>query len=52
MGSGLTHGIQAYCTVDPALWQEMQTKLQNFREEQARFDASFGEISVKSLVFG
>lgn len=25
---------KAYCTVDPALWQEMQIKLQSFREEQ------------------
>ncbi|CAL1166346.1 unnamed protein product [Cladocopium goreaui] len=25
---------KAYCTVDPALWRDMQSKLQSFREEQ------------------
>eukprot|EP00435_Cladocopium_sp_Y103_P067584 s62_g30.t1 len=25
---------KAYCTVDPALWRDMQNKLQSFREEQ------------------
>ncbi|CAK9103734.1 WWE domain-containing protein [Durusdinium trenchii] len=31
---GATLSALAYCTVDPALWQEMQIKLQSFREEQ------------------
>ena len=30
---------EAYCTVDPALWRDMQSKLQSFREEQAHRSA-------------
>ena len=33
---------EAYCTVDPALWREMQNKLQSFREEQAGDTKSAG----------
>lgn len=42
---------EAYCTVDPSLWRDMQNKLQSFREEQAWQISPTDEVKVVTVIY-
>ena len=46
-----TLACEAYCTVNPSLWRDMQNKLQSFREEQAWQISPTDEVKVVTVIY-